>query len=166
MNLTNYIIFTCELSWRASKAASCAGIGPVSLSPPALLWPFLLLVLAVVGGRRVAGPPPAQLLPTHQETWQSLWRSNNQSYSTWKHCKCTAQPGCIQRKQQDSIFMPSFFNYNPGKTRTTTLKKSLFSWGRCCPECFWYSTAGQKVLLIRPLIKHTFYGGLLHIVHP
>lgn len=89
MNLTNYILFTCELSWRASKVASCAGIGLVSLSPSALFGPLLLLVLAVVGGRRVAGPPLAQLLPKHQETWP-FWRSNNQSYSTWKRCKCTA----------------------------------------------------------------------------
>lgn len=140
MNLTNYILFTCELSWKASKAASYAGIGLVSLSPSALLWPFLLLlllllVLAAGGGRRAEGPPPALLLPAHRETWQTYWRSKNQSYSTWRQCKCIAQPGCIQRIQQ-VCFHSFIFNYNPAnccvtdfsstKTRTTTLKKKFF----------------------------------------
>lgn len=72
----NTILFTCELSERALKAAGFADISLVSLAPSPLvplLLLLLLLVPAAVAETTVAGPPPAQLLLGHQETWQTLW---------------------------------------------------------------------------------------------
>lgn len=76
MNL-NAILFTCELSWRALKAAGFAGSGLDSLAPSPLT-PLVPLppALAGVAGRTAAGPPPAQLLLGHQGTWQTLWGEN------------------------------------------------------------------------------------------
>lgn len=173
MNWTNYILLTCELSWKASKAASCAGIGLVSLSPSAPLGPFLLPVLAAAGGRRVAGLPPAQLLPVHQETWQTCWRSNKQSYFTWKHCKCTAQPGCIQRTQQ-ACFRSFIFNYNPTNwdviyiyiyvykylDKNNYIKEKPLSWGCCSPDI---AMLARKFSSSDLSLNLLFYGGLLHI---
>lgn len=79
MNL-NTILFTCELSWRALKAAGFADSGLVSLapSPPMPLHPLPRALVAAVG-RTAAGPRPAQLLLGHQRTWQTLWGENSKT---------------------------------------------------------------------------------------
>ena len=84
----NTVLFTCELSWRALKAAGFAGSGLVSWAPSPLMPLFPLPpALAAVAGRTAAGPQPAQLLLGHQETWQTLWGEKSKTTFITKYTK-------------------------------------------------------------------------------
>lgn len=93
--------------------------------------------------------------------------------STWKHCKCTAQPGCIQRTQQ-ACFRSFIFNYNPTNwdviyiyiyvykylDKNNYIKEKPLSWGCCSPDI---AMLARKFSSSDLSLNLLFYGGLLHI---
>ena len=85
--LSNYVwlqtsheakVLTCVLSWMVWVCASCVGSGLSSYAPSPLQFLHRLpLGRAGCWGKTGADPPPAQLLPGHQETWRPFWRTTS-----------------------------------------------------------------------------------------